>query len=256
MNNKDIIIGFGKIGQALKEVLKSKYKTDIFDIKNPNTLVRKRYRIIHICFPYNNNFISEVKKYFNKFQPKIIIIHSTVEVGTTQKIIKKLNFKVIVHSPIIGQHDKLPASIRIFTKFLGIDYPSTKIKDDNLSEFLQKYFKELDIHTVIYKDSRLTEIAKMLCLFQYGMHNLVANEAKRMCDQFDLDYNKAVLFWNETYNQGYNTFRTGINNYERPLLIPNIEDGFGNTSIIPVNKMLYKQTKNQMVKQIIKYNNK
>lgn len=251
--NKDIIIGLGQVGQALKEVLESKYELDTFDIEAPDIPVQKQYRIVHICFPYNVKFISQVQKYFRKFKPSIILIHSTVKVGTTQKIIKKLNFRSIIHSPIRGQHNKLPASIRIFTKFLGIDYPLTKIQDNNLSEFLQKYFRELDIHTVVYKDSRLTEMAKMLCSFQYGMYNLVAHEAKRMCDQFGLDYSKTVLFWNETYNQGYSTFRTGVHDYRRSILIPDIKNGFGGDCIIPINKILYEQTKNPMIKQIIKY---
>ena len=251
--DKDIIIGLGQVGQALKEVLESKYKLDTFDIKDLDIPTQERYRIAHICFPYNVKFIAQVQKYFRQFRPSVILIHSTLQVGTTQKIIKKLNFKSIVHTPIRGQHDQLPACIKVFTKFLGIDYPLIKIQDNSLSEFLQKYFKELDIHTVVYKNSRLTEMAKMLCLFQYGMHNLVAHESKKMCDQLGLDYNKTMLFWNETYNQGYNVFRTDVRDYKRSILIPNIEDGFGRSCIIPINKMLYNQTKNPMIKQIIKY---
>ena len=254
---KDIIIGGGAVGQALKKIFIKKYNIDIFDIinKDKNTYEPK-YRVMHICFPYNNRFIKEVKRYIKSFKPRIVIIHSTVKVGTTQKIIKETKFKAVVHSPIRGQHNDLSNSIKLFSKFIGVDNPYYKLKNKNLYHFLQKYFHDVDIHTIIYKDSCLTELAKMLCLFQYGMHNVVADEAKNICNKFELDYNKVVLFWNETYNQGYDVLRKNTKDYHRPLLSPDIKDGFGGNCILPVNKMLYEQTKNKTIKNIIKYGQK
>jgi len=252
---KDIIIGAGSIGQALGKILKTKYDIDIFDIKNKG-IYENKYRVMHICFPYNNNFVKEVKRYLKLFKPKVIIIHSTIKVGTTQKIIKETRLKTIVHSPIRGQHNNLAYSIKLFSKFIGVDNPNYKFENRNLYRFLQKYFQKIDIHTVIYKDSRSTELSKMLCLFQYGMHNIVANEAQNICNKFKLDYNKVVLFWNETYNQGYDTLRLEPKDYHRPLLIPSMKHGWGEHRIYDVNKMLYEQTKNPMIKNILKYGQK
>jgi len=256
MKKQDIIIGKGAVGYALNEIFGFEYDIDIYDIKDKNIELKNEYNVMHICFPYNKRFIKEVKKYFIKFNPKVIIIHSTVKVGTTQELIDVLKYKSIVHSPIRGQHNQLIDSIKIFTKFIGIDNPNYKIDGKSLRDFVQQYFEKLSIHTVIYEDSRMTELAKMLCLFQYGMHNIVANETKKICKQFDLDYNRTVLFWNETYNQGYDIFRTDFQDYHRPLLNPDIESGFGGTCVFSVNKMLYEQTKNKLIKNILKYGQK
>ncbi|KKK85589.1 hypothetical protein LCGC14_2771770 [marine sediment metagenome] len=88
------------------------------------------------------------------------------------------------------------------------------------------------------------------------MHNIVANEAQNICNKFELDYNKVVLFWNETYNQGYDTLRLEPKDYHRPLLIPDIKKGFGGNYIYQVNKLLYEQTKNPIIKNILKYGQK
>jgi len=256
MEKKDIIIGGGQVGYALNEILGFEYDIDTYDIKNHNINFENSYRVMHVCFPYNEKFVKEVKKYFIRFNPKVIIIHSTVKVGTTQKLIEVLKCKSTIHSPVRGQHHQLIDSIKIFTKFIGIDYPNYKVDEISLYDFIQEYFKKVSIHTVIYKNSRMTELAKMLCLFQYGMHNVVANEAKKICKQFNLEYDKTVLFWNETYNQGYDIFRTDFQDYHRPLLNPNIKNGFGGTCVFPVNKMLYEQTKNQLIKNILKYGQK
>ena len=248
---KDIIIGAGSVGQALEKILKTKYDIDIFDIKNKD-IYENEYKVMHICFPYNKNFIKEIKRYLKLFKPKVIIIHSTIKVGTTQKIIKETKLKTIVHSPIRGQHNNLTYSIKLFSKFIGVDNPHYQFENKNLYRFLQKYFEEVNIHTIIYKNSCATELAKMLCLFQYGMHNIVADEAKNICDKFELDYNKVILFWNETYNQGYDTFRLEPKDYHRPLLIPSIKHGWGEHGIYDVNKMLYEQTKNPIIKNILK----
>ncbi len=256
MEKKDIIIGGGQVGYALNEILGFEYNIDTYDIKNQNKEVGDNYRIMHVCFPYNKKFITEVKKYFIKFNPKVIIIHSTIKVGTTQKLIEILKYKAITNSPIRGQHNQLIDSIKIFTKFVGIDYPNYKVDGINLYNFIQEYFKKVSIHIVIYKDSRMTELAKMLCLFQYGMHNVVAYEAKKICKKFNLNYDKTVLFWNETYNQGYDIFRTDFQDYHRPLLKPSMENGWGEKGIYESNKMLYEQLKNPMIRQILKYGQK
>lgn len=254
---KDIIIGAGSVGQALEKILKTKYDIDIFNIVKENKSINvKKYRVMHICFPYDENFIKEVKRYLKLFKPKVVIIHSTIKVGTTQEIIKETRLKTIVHSPIRGQHNNLTYSIKLFSKFIGVDNPNYKFENKNLYCFLQKYFQRIDIHTVIYKNSRLTELSKMLCLFQYGMHNIVANEAQNICNKFELDYNKVVLFWNETYNQGYDRLRLEPKDYHRPLLIPDIKEGFGGNCVYHVNKLLYEQTKNPIIKNILKYGQK
>ena len=111
---KSLIIGAGEIGQALEKVLNKYYKVWIRDKDWGEEDIHPD--IIHICFPYSENFVSNVDKYQRQYDPKYTIIHSTVPVGTARNC-------SAMHSPIIGIHPSLEQSLTTFTKFIGGDHP-------------------------------------------------------------------------------------------------------------------------------------
>ena len=67
MSNKDIILGGGQVGRALKEIFESKYNIDTYDRKYQDMELENKYRIMHICFPYDEKFVSEIKNLKNRF---------------------------------------------------------------------------------------------------------------------------------------------------------------------------------------------
>lgn len=92
------VIGVGEVGNAIAEILSAKfavYKKDI----SFNEIENNKIAFLHICFPFNENFVSLVVKEINLYKPKLTIIHSTIAVGTIRKIFKKTKLP-IVHSPI------------------------------------------------------------------------------------------------------------------------------------------------------------
>ena len=103
-----LIIGKGEVGTALWKILRKKYSTYITD----KTDKQLDIEIIHICFPYSKNFIKEVKRYRELFEPLYIVIHSTVPVGTSFEC-------GAYHSPIRGVHPNLEEGIRTFVKYLA-----------------------------------------------------------------------------------------------------------------------------------------
>src|SRR3989344_5826777 len=100
-NNKTTIgiLGFGEVGQAIAKFYKNpKIKT----LEKSDGLAG--VDILHVCIPWNANFIKIVEKEITEVRPGLTIIHSTTAPGTTKTLAKK--FKgMVVHSPIRGIHN-------------------------------------------------------------------------------------------------------------------------------------------------------
>ena len=178
---KNLVIGIGEVGTAIKAILGC-------DAHDPakNVLASGEYDIIHICFPYRDNFVELVDKYRGEFKAKHVVIHSTVPVHTS----KVCN---AVHSPVRGVHPHLERSVRIFVKYFGG-------KD---AEIVAKEFDDKGIRCVVHENSDATELMKLVDTSLYGMNVLMEKEIHRLCKQFGVDHNLVYTHANQTYNEGY-----------------------------------------------------
>jgi hypothetical protein len=193
---KSCIIGNGEIGKSLHKVLGG----DITDV----TFIYEKYDIIHICFPYKSEeFVDEVKRYQELFNPKYTVIHSTVQVGTSRKC-------GAIHSPVIGVHPYLEESLKTFTKFLGGE-KAGEVAD---------YFRRQNIKVYITDKSETTELMKLLCTTKYGIDIEYVKDVKKQCDKYGVPF-EAWTLWNDNYNKGYTEL--GQEQFVRPNLIPNMQ---------------------------------
>ena len=111
--NKDIVAGLGEIGLPILKLISKKETAVGYDLntKLMNSRKFKKFenmetRFLHIAIPVNKNFNSNVIELNNKFQPKCIILHSTVSPGTTQQIQNKLKIPLIF-SATRGVHKRM-----------------------------------------------------------------------------------------------------------------------------------------------------
>lgn len=190
---KSLIIGNGEIGSSLFKVIGG----DITDNFNNNF---DKYEIIHICFPYNENFKKEVKRYQEIHEPSYTVIHSSVPVGTCSS----LN---AIHSPCLGIHPHLAESLKTFTKFLGG-------KD---ASYVADFFRRCGVKVYLTDKSETTELMKILDTTNYGIEIEFAKEIKRLCDQHDVPFEMWSI-WVNNYNLGYE--RLGYPEYKKPNLVP------------------------------------
>lgn len=110
-----LVIGCnGEAGRALTEVLEREYGSAIHGLDLDVKPVGLRFGIIHCCLPYNASFDGALYTYIDQYAipGALIIIHSTVPVGTSEQY-------GAVHSPIRGVHPNLVDGIRTFTKYFG-----------------------------------------------------------------------------------------------------------------------------------------
>lgn len=199
---KSIIIGYGEIGKALYNVLEKEYPTYWID-KNTNIQnypKEKDFDIIHICFPYFEDFIKEVKEYQKLYNSRYTLIHSTVPPGTSRKC-------DALHSPVIGIHPHLEKSLKTFTKFLAGEKSSE----------LADYFRRAGMKVYLFDKPETTELMKILDTSFYTLCIEYTKEIKKLCGKNDVPF-EAWTIWTKNYNEGYK--KLGYPEYCRPNLIP------------------------------------
>lgn len=228
------ILGYGEVGKAIALFYKSPKIKDI-NTKEP----LGKLDVLNICIPYSKNFVSIVKKEIENSAPDLTIIHSTVPVGTTEKLGRR-----VVHSPIRGIHPHLYKQIKSFIKYIGAD----DIQDGLAAQI---HLNSLDIKTEVFTPARTTELGKLLSTTYYGLCIAYHGEAKKMCDKAGVDFNKAMTHFNLTYNEGYK--KEKMFKVIRPTLYPPIKNKIGGQCIIQNTLFLKKFFESPALDLILKY---
>lgn len=205
----------GQVGRSLYEVLESIHKVrgwDKMELIEPENVGIKDIEIIHICFQYSDEFITEVKRYQEMFKPKYTVIHSTVPVGTSRKC-------GAVHSPIVGIHPFLQESIITFTKYLAGEQAS-EVAD---------YFRRAGCKVYLFDKPETTELAKLSQTTFYAMTIEYVKELKRECDKLGLSFAEVYTIPATDYNRGYE--HLGMPEIKIPLLNPIMRKQGGHCTI-------------------------
>ncbi len=195
-----LICGYGEIGKALNEVLKPYYTISHLDIGSEH-IMSSNFDILHICFPYSDNFIKYVKEYQEKYKAKYTVIHSTVPVGTSRQV-------SAIHSPVRGIHPYLAEGIRTFVKYLG----------GNESSQVADYFRRAGLKVCLFDKQETTEALKLFDTEYYRHCIEFTKNVKEFCDKKDLNFHEVYTLPNLSYNDGYTEL--GHPEFVRPVLQP------------------------------------
>ena len=204
-----IIIGDGEIGKSLQKVIGGEIVG--------KTKKQGQYDIIHICFPFFEGFVEEVKRYQKLFNPKYTVIHSTVPIGTSRKC-------DAIHSPVVGIHPYLEESLKTFVKFLGGE-KSGEVAD---------YFRKHNMKVYITDKQESTELIKLLCTTKVGVDVEYTKDVKRQCDKYEVPFELWTI-WSDNYNKGYS--KIGQEQFSRPNLVPMMKP-IGGHCIMPNAKLI------------------
>lgn len=241
------ILGYGEIGKAIGRICREAgYKTYIKELKY-DQLTGKKVDILHVNIPEKSReeFIEIVVKNVKEFKPVLTVINSSITPGTTRKIFEKTNFP-IVHSPVIGVHPHLYASIKkFFKKIIG--------PVNNKSLILAKdHFKKLGLEVVIYDSCENSEAAKLLDLVYYAWNIIFCKWMKEISAANKLNFDQLYVKQNQIYNQGYAKLRPNV---VRPILQP-VPGPIGGHCTIPDTIIFEKYFPNRFTKFILKENEK
>jgi UDP-N-acetyl-D-mannosaminuronate dehydrogenase len=232
------ILGYGEIGKAIEKLYISASNLELrlswLSIKDINFDEGIRHcDYLHVCIPYSDDFVDQVCECIEQKNPKNVIIHSTVQVGTTRNIMKKSGLINICHAPVRGVHPCLHRGLRTFPMYLGYD----KTQHDT-SEFIYEtkiLFDGLNVKTKIVDKFETSELAKLASTSYYGMCIAFHAEINSLCDEMGLSFEEVMTEWNKQYNEGYT--KLGMDHVVRPVLSPP-DKKIGGHCIIPNAKLL------------------
>ena len=239
--NKDIVAGLGEIGLPILKLISKKETAVGYDLntKLMNSRKFKKFenmetRFLHIAIPVNKNFNSNVIELNNKFQPKCIILHSTISPGTTQQIQNKLKIPLIF-SATRGVHKRMLKDLQKYTKFFAISKNAPK-KQWAITEY-RKTMKKCGIRTKQMSKPETLELAKILCDTSYlGWLINYAQLTNTIAIKHNVNYDEMWTFSDEIYEELGN----------RPKMFP----GFiGGHCVIPNLDLMQNQTLN-LIKSI------
>ena len=241
--NKDIVAGLGEIGIPILKLISKKEDAVGYDLntKLMNSRKFKKFenmetRFLHIAIPVNKNFNSNVIELNNKFQPKCIILHSTISPGTTQQIQNKLKIPLIF-SATRGVHKRMLKDLQKYTKFFAISKNAPK-KQWAITEY-RKTMKKCGIRTKQMSKPETLELAKILCDTSYlGWLINYAQLTNTIAIKHNVNYDEMWTFSDEIHEALGN----------RPKMFP----GFiGGHCVIPNLDLMQNQTLN-LIKSINK----
>jgi len=208
-----LIVGMGEVGKALCEVLSRRHSMHAYDSSWQFPLREDlKVDVLHICFPYSDQFESAIQSYQEHVQPNYTVIHSTVPVGTSKAL-------ECYHSPVRGVHPHLAESMKTFETLLAPP-----------NAFLHEYFQSAGIRIGFCLVPEESEAGKLWSLAAYAWNILLEKEIYRYCQNNNLNFNIVYKHFTKTYNDGY--ARMGVHNVQRPVL-EHIEGTIGGHCVIP-----------------------
>jgi len=143
---KQVVAGLGEIGYPLLQLVSKSSPAVGFDL-NKKLVNKKKLKqlekidtsFLHICIPFNDKFLTNVKSLFKRFKPECIVIHSTVRPYATKNIQKKFSIPII-YSATRGVHKRMLYDQKRYTKFFAIepDAPKSKWASSTYSKMMKK----------------------------------------------------------------------------------------------------------------------
>ncbi|MBI3622786.1 hypothetical protein HY212_01730 [Candidatus Pacearchaeota archaeon] len=201
---KNIVAGLGEIGFPILQLISKDAIVVGFDINERLVDKKKleRYQklptnFLHICIPFTKHFISNVISLYEKFNPRIIVIHSTVSPSTTKTVQSKLPIPVI-YSATRGVHKRMLYDLKRYTKFYAIepDAPREKWASDAYS----KLMKKCGVRTKGMSNPLTLELAKIVVdTSYYGWLINYAQLSNMIAIKNKVDYDEMWSFADEIH---------------------------------------------------------
>ncbi|QLH04020.1 hypothetical protein C5F49_00785 [Nitrosopumilus oxyclinae] len=199
---KDVVAGLGEIGLPIFKLLsKTRYVVG-YDI-NPKLTDERKYNkntdnetiFLHICIPFSDKFKNNVINLNKKFQPKCIVIHSTVSPHTTKNIQSALKIPII-YSATRGVHSRMLSDLKKYTKFYALEKNAPKKQWASL-EF-SKLMKKCNVKTKKLSDALTLELAKIVVdTSYYGWLINYAQISNLIAKKHKIDYDEMWSFSDE-----------------------------------------------------------
>lgn len=229
-----VVMGMGELGTAVAQVTRSDVSYD-FDKKRTVGTIPKDLDVMHICYPYSEDFIAYARVDIKNYKPKHVVVWSTVPIGTCRQIGEK-----VVHSPVEGIHPLLADSILKMCRYIGWN-------DGAEGRFFVDYFLKLGLDTRDVSNTETTELLKLRSTAKYGVNLVWAQYEAELCKKFEVAYTE-VMQYDTDYNNLYKEL--GEAYVARYVLYPPGGE-IGGHCVVPNAKLLNEQMPSDLLDKII-----
>lgn len=183
-----LVIGLGEVGRPLLEVLQRVQRVCGIDL--PPADVDGRVDLMHVCYPGDiADFVGVTAVYARRYQPEVVVIHSTVPVGTTRAIQERVSVPA-VHSPVRGKHARMESELLHYTKFVGAT-------DVESAARVQRALEQAGMRTRRLASPEATELAKLTETTYLGLLVAFAQDVDRMANEAGVSYDEVVSFYEQ-----------------------------------------------------------
>jgi UDP-glucose 6-dehydrogenase len=192
MKETVLVIGLGEVGMSIYELTQESGLYGVYGLDQKIDLrqdIPEKVDIIHICIPFSNFelFVNSVVEYVLSFQPRLLIIDSTIPPRTTERISKKCSC-MVVHSPVFGTHrnrETMKFEMKFYGKLVGgVTAEATIVATD--------HFNKIGIPTRVNKSPLETEVTKLYCTSYYGILIALSQEFHRLSSSVGADFSEVT----------------------------------------------------------------
>ena len=207
-----VVVGAGQVGAAHANVLTDAYLRDI-EPSGP-----AHADVLHIAYPWDPAFSDVTRTYQRDYHADLVIVHSTVPVGTCDP-------DGWVHSPVRGRHPDLTTALKTFVKHVGGAHAAAAAE----------LFADAGIPTHVHPRAADLEAGKLWELVQFGVQVRVCQQIHDWCVEQGVDFDVVYRQMAESYCEGY--WRLGQPQFVRPVL-EHVPGPIGGHCVVPGAAML------------------
>lgn len=209
-----LVVGAGEVGTAVAAVLARAHPVHTRDVAP----VDVQADVLHICFPWSDRFAADVRAYRRWHGAGLVVVHSTVPVGTCDP-------EGWVHSPVRGRHPDLAESLLTFVKHFG----------GQRADEAAKAFEVAGCDVATHPRAADTEAAKLFELAAYAQAIAFEKAVHAYCAERGLDFGVVYAAFRHSYNDGY--IAMGLPQFVQPVL-RHMPGPIGGHCIIPSMALL------------------
>jgi UDP-N-acetyl-D-mannosaminuronate dehydrogenase len=183
-----LVVGLGEVGRPLLEVLSRAYCVEGVDIEP--TTVSRPIDVMHVCYPAEiEDFAGTTREYAVRYQPDMVVIHSTVPMGTTHTVQQQVAVPV-AYSPVRGKHARMADELLRYVKFVGAPDAATAAR-------VEAYLQAAGLKTRRVSSTATAELAKLTETTYLGLLIAFAQDVDRMARSVGVAYDEVVAFYEE-----------------------------------------------------------
>src|SRR5262249_53103819 len=147
-----LVVGLGEVGRPLLQILARAHRVVGIDL--PPQDITDPVELMHVCFPAEiPDFVGATKGYVERYRPQVVVIHSTVPVGTTAAVQERVSVPV-AHSPVRGKHARMVDDMIHYVKFVGAP-------DEATARNVAQHLEAAGFRTKSLSSPEATELAKL-----------------------------------------------------------------------------------------------